>query len=153
MTTQATSRRLAGLLGLGFLLVGGCSPPVADVSGAVTVGGKPVPSGKVAFICDGGNKPVLTVDVKDGRYAVTGVPAGKVTITVAGGSYRFDPVPGMPKDLMKASPGGEGPGALPAVTKGAAVEVPKRYGDANQSGLTLTVDRSGPIEHNLELSP
>ena len=79
-TAQAVVRGKASRAGL--LLAAGCSAPVADVSGTVTVGGRPVPSGKVAFICDGGTKPVLSVDIKDGRYTVTGVPAGKVTITV-----------------------------------------------------------------------
>ena len=132
-----------------LLLAAGCGKPVAYVSGNVTIDGKPVPSGKVAFICEGGTKPVLTSDIKEGRYAVSGVPGGKVTITVTVGSFRFDPVPGMPKDLMKSSTAernGAGPDKVPTV------EVPKRYGNSIQSGLTLTVERSGHIDRNLELT-
>ena len=149
-----TTRIAAVVLSAGLLSAAGCGSPVADVSGTVTVGGKPISTGKVAFLCEGGTKPVLTADIKDGRYAVSGVPGGRVTVTVAGGGYRFDPVPGMPKGLGAAGAAGDGPAAVPAAAgKNPPVAVPPRYGDPAQSGLSFTVERNGALEHNLDLQP
>lgn len=144
-------------LGCLFVYVGlltGCSGSEADVSGKVTIDGKPIPSGKIVFLCEGGAKPVLTADIRDGRYSFEKVPAGKVVITVSAATYRFDAVPNMPKGMKAGdSPSGEGPGAPPAPTKGPPIVVPPRYGDPAKSDLSFVVSGSGKVEHDVQLTP
>jgi hypothetical protein len=53
---------------------------VGSVEGKITLNGKPIEKGKVAFHPEKG-KPV-EADIKDGDYAAKGVPVGTVRITV-----------------------------------------------------------------------
>jgi hypothetical protein len=79
-----------------------------------------------------GKKEVRFGDIKDGAYSVTGVPIGPVQVKVE----TFKPIDPdkMPKDTPKpkGSPEPRGGG-------GKYVEIPRRYGDFKQSGLTYEV--------------
>ena len=44
--------------------------------------GEPLPSGRVSFVCEGGDKPVIRGDITGGKYTLANVPAGPATITV-----------------------------------------------------------------------
>jgi hemoglobin len=60
-----------------------------EVSGAVTVDGKPLESGKIGFVFIADKKedkkdPIVG-DIKDGKYKVTGVKPGMYRVTVKGG--------------------------------------------------------------------
>lgn len=51
-----------------------------DVSGAVTVNGKPLPAGWITFHARGGRS--ATVNIDNGKYALKNVPAGTVRVTI-----------------------------------------------------------------------
>ncbi len=116
-------RRLLSF-GVVLVLASGCGPRVefGNVSGEVTYNGRPLPNGRIAFICGAGDKPVLTAEIADGRYELANVPAGPVEVTVETFNLRADPVPGGPP-----------PNAVPKDYK--FVKIPPRYGSAKDSGL------------------
>src|SRR4051812_32716242 len=65
------------------LFAAGCSPGKGSVSGRVTLNGAAVPSGIISFHSEEGNREVVNAPIKDGNYAVYGIPAGKATVTVS----------------------------------------------------------------------
>jgi hypothetical protein len=67
------------LILLPFALVG-CGGK-GNVSGTVTLDGKPLPAGKISFLPNKG--PAVTAEIKDGKYSAKGVPAGNAKVTVA----------------------------------------------------------------------
>jgi hypothetical protein len=137
-------------LGLGLLLAGlgavvGCSGGIGEVTGQVRYKGEPLPSGRVSFVCEGGDRPVLTAEIKNGEYVVSRVPVGQVRIGVATFGVNTTPVPNMPENILPPG-GGTGP------TPGTFVPIPSRYGDPNTSGLDYTVGR-GKQTHDIDLEP
>jgi hypothetical protein len=106
--------------------------------------GERLPSGRVTFVCEGGTKPVLTADIRDGAYTIADAPVGACKVAVATFEARTTPVPGMPADVRP--PGGTGPKA------GKYVAIPKRYQDPTSSGLRYTI-RSGSQSHDIDLTP
>jgi hypothetical protein len=63
--------RVPAPLAAALLAAVGCSPaPTAEVTGTVTVGGKPVPEGRIAFYPHNGRAAVGTIG-RDGRYTLT----------------------------------------------------------------------------------
>ncbi len=81
------------VLACGLLLFAGCAEKDDgryDLSGVVTIDGKPIPVGEISFEPDGksGNKgPASFVPIKDGKYTVkgeSGVIGGKYTVTIIG---------------------------------------------------------------------
>lgn len=72
------SRPMGLLLVAGVLVVSGCgkkTPPMAPVSGKVTVDGQPVTSGQVSFVPD---VQILGVE-NPAEHASTGMSAGQIT--------------------------------------------------------------------------
>src|SRR5262245_18417935 len=71
-------------LGLITLAIVGCGESLGTVSGWVKVKGKagyePLPLGEITFISQGRKKGPYSGEIKGGKYTVTGVPAGKVSI-------------------------------------------------------------------------
>jgi hypothetical protein len=56
------------------------------VTGTVTLKGQPLADGEVTFVSlDQKSPKVVTAAVTDGRYQVADLPAGKYSVTVAGG--------------------------------------------------------------------
>jgi len=54
----------------------GCSK-AARVTGTVTLDEKPLPAGRVTFLCDGGKRPALSSPIKDGGlYELANPPEG-----------------------------------------------------------------------------
>jgi len=67
------------------LFAAGCSDPtVADVSGNVTVGGKPLAEGSVKFVPKDGKSTTAGGTVKDGRYSVRMSPGTMIVSFSAG---------------------------------------------------------------------
>jgi hypothetical protein len=59
----------------------GTSYPSAKLSGTVAVDGQPIATGSMQFLPPPETKaPVVTAEIKDGRYAAAGVPTGKVRV-------------------------------------------------------------------------
>ena len=64
-------------------------PKGGEVSGTVTVDGKPLESGKIGFVFIAekkeDQKEPIVGDIKDGKYKVSGVAPGAYRITIDGG--------------------------------------------------------------------
>jgi hypothetical protein len=135
-------RRGLGLVLLALTAVG-CGGGKGTVSGQVRFRGQPLPSGRVTFVCEGGDRPVLTADVRDGTYTISGAPVGPVKIAVATYQVKTTPVPNMPRDVLP-------PGGGPAAPPGKYVAIPARYADPERSGLSSTV-RRGDQSHDIDL--
>ncbi len=58
----------------------GCGTPKANVSGTVTLDGKKLPAGMIAFVPAKG--AAVSAEIKDGAYEATGVPVGETKVTV-----------------------------------------------------------------------
>ncbi len=129
-------RKAALALALGGLVVvfAGCGkrpPPAGDVSGKVTVGGKPVTAGVVKFFPDAG-EPVETSLGPDGAYRATGVPAGRSKVAIETLQFKnlTQPPPAIAKQLG-------GPRAK-------YVPIPAKYEKPDTSGLSVDV-RDGKV--------
>jgi hypothetical protein len=126
-------------VGLTLLLVSflvatvGCAEQLANVSGEIKVKDKPLDNGLVTFISQGRKKRVKTSPVEKGKYSITGIPVGKVLITVTG-------TMGDPKDIDKKT------------KKAKMTTVNAKYGAPNTSGLEYTVV-AGDQEHPITLEP
>jgi hypothetical protein len=140
------SKRLPGSAGFGWaaslgllsaLAAAGCGPRVGQVWGKVIYQGKPLPSGTVIFVARDGSR-MSAVIAKDQTYTITNAPPGLVRIAVK--SH-----PRVPPALSRSSDP-NGPAQAPAV------ELPPRYADPDQSGLTYTV-KKGRHNHNIKLDP
>jgi hypothetical protein len=152
------ARKTCGLcLALGLLsLAAGCgdnkkkAPPYAEVSGTVLFKGKPLPGGQVTFANDGGFTGSATID-PDGKYKLS-APTGNVKIAVdnamlqpAGGGMRRGPAPPAKMPGLKR-PDSEAPHKMP----GHYVQIPQKYYNPQDSGLTYTVV-AGSQTHDIKL--
>jgi hypothetical protein len=140
--------RLAGwgLLGLAFLLLAGCGPPSGTVSGKVTIGGKTVPRGSVAFVPPNGKGTRTSEIAEDGTYTVRNLPPGKAAIIVETKSAAPPSAPGGVRMNMPAG----APNAPGADAGKRYVPIPEKYSQAGTSGLSLEV-KTGKQEYNIDL--
>ena len=134
--------------GCGWLLLlgllSGCGPKAGDVTGRVLFKGTPLPAGRITFLCEGGNKPVVTRDIRDGAYTMQGLPLGQARVTVV----TIPPAPSSPAGPIQSPV----PTDVPSAPAGPYVEIPDRYRMPDTSGLTYTVT-AGSQTKNWELSP
>ncbi len=137
--------RFAGL-GLILVMATGCSAPSGDLSGSVSFKGQPLPSGRISFLCDGGEKPVLTSDIKDGKYAIQKAPGGSAKVIVQTFKQTTVRVPNQPGNL---APIGD---EQPKPSGGKYVAIPERYSKDATSGLSVTI-KGGAQTENFELKP
>jgi hypothetical protein len=123
------------------MLLSGCGggrEPGEKVSGRVFLGKKPLPSGTVSFIADGKGGGVAAAQITSaGRYALE-VPKGPYRITVTTPAKAGSPPPGTPDPQN--------------TRKVRTVEIPSRYGDFGNSGLSVVV-KKGPQTHDITLKP
>lgn len=146
MLSRCLDSRLREFVGLVVILsalgIAGCKPTKAMVSGTVSLGGQPVTLGDITFAGskpgEGGSTPIQP----DGKYSIS-LPPGTYKITVAA-----TPPPG-------ATGKGSGPAApeignLPKEEKGTYRAIPKKYSNAETSGLSVTVT-SGKTEYNITM--
>ncbi|MFM8579038.1 MAG: hypothetical protein ACKOCN_09600 [Planctomycetaceae bacterium] len=129
----------AGMLA-SALLIAGCGSgkePGEKISGRVQLGKKAVPSGTVSFIADGKGGSVAATQITNGRYSLE-VPKGSYRITVTTPAKAGSPPEGTPdsQNLKKTK----------------TIEIPARYGDFGNSGLSLVV-KKGPQSHDIALKP
>ncbi len=88
----------------------GCGPggpPQYHVSGTVTYGGQPVPTGQVLFAPDtskGNSGPATAVRIQDGKYDTRGANRGTVggphVVTISGFDGKPDPNAELPEGRM-----------------------------------------------------
>jgi hypothetical protein len=149
-------------LGLFIVLitVAGCGAGTsakAKVKGRVKFFDKYLNAGTVAFLSKNGQIGSANLD-SDGNYEMSDAPVGDVKITVKVPIPPLGPVgkaakapPGVPP---MRPPGGDGGIAStpPSIDPRKIVQIPGKYGDADKSGLTYTVEK-GEQTHNITLSP
>jgi hypothetical protein len=126
------------------LAAGGCGG-TGTVSGKVTYQGKALPGGLVTCMTKE-NRPYYGTIAADGTYAVAGVPAGPVTVSVESRPADGEPpVPLPDKDQPPARPAAPNPKPPPAVP------IPRQYSKPDSSGLSLTVVRgTNPFDIDLK---
>jgi len=77
-------RAVAFVLTAAAGLLPGCGSATATVSGEVTLDGRPVGSGYITFTPEDGKGPDAGGPIVDGRYSVSGLPAGPKVVKVMG---------------------------------------------------------------------
>jgi len=78
------------------LVTAGCSKPTTgDVSGTVTIDGKPADIAVIRFEPPAPGLP-MSATVKDGQYAVTEVPIGEARVWISSRKVLKDPPPDAP---------------------------------------------------------
>jgi hypothetical protein len=122
---------MMGRLGLVVLAVAaaGCGSRHGDVSGSVTVDGRPLDYGIVNLVGSGG---AASAPILDGRFEAGGVPLGSVKLAVRA----------LPRPVV-AAPAADGTRPF--------APLPARYLSPDDSGLALEV-RPGQQRHDIALS-
>jgi len=117
---------------------GGRANETGDVSGKVTINGKPVTAGIVKFFPADGREPVHTGLGPDGTYRATGVPVGRSKVAIETLPFRqlTPPPPAIAKQL-----GGPRTKYVP---------IPAKYEKPESSGLHYDV-KKGAQEWEIEL--
>jgi len=121
-----------------LLALTGCGgSQTSAVSGVVSLEGVPLPSGRIAFQCAGGDLPVLVASIQDGAYLLAEVPYGKVQATVEtfrpARHVRIHNAPsGIQEPLMGADVSTE--------KKGKYVPLSIKYAHAKTSGLATVIN-------------
>jgi hypothetical protein len=146
---------VAGItLALGFVGCSGSSnwPEVAPVQGRVTYQGQPVVGAVVTFICQGaprfasgktdaeGSYTLTTFEPDDGAVVGHNTVAVTMPIATPGESAPDSPLSGEYFDLLESSRKAEAAGS----------KLPKRYANAETSGLTADVAQ-GTNRHDFKL--
>jgi hypothetical protein len=124
----------------------GCGARRATVSGEVKYNGAPLPSGTITFISQAGQKQVAASEIVDGKYTIKGIEPGLAKVTVIT----------LPPSRGGLPPGGGKPVEAPSTfsssqQQGKYVPIPRRYGDAEQSGLSYEI-KPGSQTKDFELS-
>ncbi len=120
----------------------GCGPGKGDLTGAVTLDGRPVLHGTVQVLP--ADKIPRSALIAEGRYTLRKIPAGPVTIAVNSPDPRTQRIATRrPADKEKAE-------AAPAAEQWFAI--PERYASFEESGLRFEV-RPGENRFDLELTP
>jgi len=124
-----------GGLAICALVAVGCDgSKFADVSGTVTVDGKPVETGSITFVPADGLSSTAGGEIKDGKYSVK-VPVGMMKVSISSpkaiGKKKLYATPDSPEGTLYAE------------------ALPERYNEKTE--LTLDV-KSGSNPKNWELS-
>lgn len=127
--TRTSSVWLAAFV-MAALLAGGCGggDQPASVSGRVLYNNKPVTSGTVTLLGENGKASDPGMVKADGTYFIAKAPAGKVKVSFSN-----------PPPTPIGNPTNPTDPEVKERADGAAryVATPQKFGDANQSGLTL----------------
>ena len=130
---------------IAVLTVAGCSPPQASVSGRVTLDGKPLPAGRVTFLCDGRGRPALAGKITaEGTYGIANLPPGLAAVSVE----TFKP---QPKPASGVDPTTGVDASLDWEDTGPYVPIPQRYANPKTSGLEHML-APGPQTFNIDLT-
>lgn len=136
LTSPGDDQRFLGsVLCFGALLLvsaGGCTT-ANRVTGKVTYDGRPLPAGRVSFLCDGGNRPLLTAKIDEsGDYEIQNPPEGRVRVAVE----TFEP---QPKPAPGPDPVTGIDYSLSWEDEGPYVPIPERYGSVQTSGIEAVI--------------
>lgn len=135
---------------LATLAFTGCGPPTADLTGKITYQGKPVVYGSVVVIDASGTTKSGTIQ-PDGSYRIDNVRVGSVKVAVSSPPPPGTPAVGKqdPRDTSDKPPEPPPPPAPPEVIKN-WVQLPNKYGDPTQSGLTGEAKSGEPLNFELK---
>jgi hypothetical protein len=145
---RLTSLLAVGLLATAAVFVEGCGPAKGEVKGKITYKGVPVGGGSVTIQSAKGS--IHTGEISsDGSYVVKGVPMGPAKLAVgwvdnSAVERNVAMLKGKRDAKEVAKPGEARP--TPAETQ----KLPAKYGDLEQSGLTVEV-KGSVTEYNIEL--
>lgn len=119
------------------------------MAGTVRFAGKPVATGRLTVLCEGGTKPVFFADITNGGYRVERAPVGAARVTVQAFAT--------PSPAAKAPtlPGDAPALPIPANVPRAGKPVsgfPERYLNPNTSGLRCDI-KPGQQTQDFELTP
>ncbi len=133
----------ACLLPLALLALAGCAgKKAANVSGSVTLDGKPIQAGMVVFT--GADNKETSGPILDGKYTVFNAPLGQAKVSLKNTTM---PIPtgsgGDPNDVFKQS--------LTVSAVPPLAQIPLKYEDPN-NGLTCEV-KPGPQTFDVHLTP
>jgi len=133
-------------LALAAVCVGGCGKRSGwgEMTGKVTFQGKPLPAGRIVFVCQDADKTVISAEIRDGVYYVSKIPAGRATVGITSSEPSGDATPGIP------SPPPD-PKAPPPPAR-SALAIPERYGSPETSGLAYDVAK-GKQSKDFDLMP
>jgi hypothetical protein len=155
MKPRVIARRTAHAL-FGVLVSGCGAAGVGEVSGTVSVRGQPVVYGTVTLV-GGDGAPHAGAIQPDGRYTVTGVPAGSVRIAVVSPPVpRVESKLDVPSDIDPEQYKALEQERAAAATRVAGIDrkmwhaIDKKYADFNTSGLTVVV-ASGANPYDIDL--
>lgn len=130
----------------GILLAGiqvGCGPSTVNVTGTVTMAGKPVVWGTVNLLAENGQTFQGQIQ-PDGKYTVQGAPLGTLKATV----FSPDPLPpssGAPrKEALSAALSGK------AELRARWFPIPDKYSNFESSGLAVNAGRN-PTQFDITL--
>jgi hypothetical protein len=148
---------LCGMVAIPILAaMAGCSrnTPTGSVMGAVRFAGKPVATGRITFLCEGGHKPVFFADITDGVYRIEKAPVGNARVTIqAFHADASDKVPTSPA-TAPTLPGNTPPMPITAIPRiGKPIDgFPDRYLNPKTSGLTCEI-KTGTYSQDFDLAP
>ena len=167
INTRISILSLTGLL----LFAVGCGPGVGQVSGVVTVGGKPLPAGLISFRPDDPAANSVSAELdRQGNFRVE-LPVGTCRVSIDNRQYEPQPKPGagIPTGIvlsaevmakLKQAPAAKEPppevdptqtADAPVVREaGLYLKLPEKYYQVETSGLTIEV-KSGEQTQNLDL--
>lgn len=149
-----TGRLRAWLAPAALLLLAGCSGGKGEVTGEVTYKGEPLPFGRITFVSDVGYHQTASSFIIRGKYKIVSIPAGPARIEI---ESLKPPTKEQIEKAQKESESGSGPSTSPELLKELAegpplkyVKIPPKYGNAEKSGETYTVEK-GSQTHNITL--
>ncbi len=125
------------LLGFAVGCGGNGEPPVGDVSGTVTAGGKKLTGGSIKFTPEGGGTAISANIGYEGTYRATVLPPGEYKVTVET-TYLLT-LAKMPGAISAAPPEKGTKGAKKADPGPTYVQVPKKYEKVAETTLKITV--------------
>ena len=126
------------LIAMLTLIAVGCSRPNRIV-GTVSFDGKPLPAGRVTFLCDGEGRPAISGDIDaNGAYEIENPPVGRARVAVE----TFKP---QPKPASGVNPITGIDDSLGWEETGAYVPIPSRYNSVKTSGLELAVESGDQV--------
>lgn len=136
---------------------GGSGPKLAKVTGKVTLKGQPIKGANVQFQPENGPMAIGITD-DQGSFTLTtngraGAPVGLCKVSVskpAAAPTSSMPANPTPEDMAKMASAAAKGGGLKR-TEPPKSEVPEKYGDPSQSGLTADVS-SNAADNNFEFT-
>lgn len=147
---------------MALVMVGvfGCAPATGSISGTVTYQGKPLPHGRVTFVCADGTV-VSGKIASDGSYTIPQAPVGRAKVAVR---CLEEAMPTLVLADPSELPGAKGtgsstnvprtpmmvPSALKPKSKPTVFRIPDHYQEAEKSGLTYEIQQ-GNQTHNIKL--